>query len=87
MEEKYAAYEKLDKTKTCIQQELDDLLGEQDHLRQNVTNLERKQRKVDQMQSEKRSISARYAEERDLAEAEARGKEIRVPALTRELES
>ena len=39
------------------------------------------------MLSEEKNISARYAEERDRAEAEAREKETRVLALTRELES
>lgn len=49
LEEKSAAYDKLDKTKTRLQQELDDLLVDQDHLRQIVSNLERKQRKFDQV--------------------------------------
>lgn len=39
------------------------------------------------MLAEEKSISARYAEERDRAEAEAREKETRALALTRELES
>lgn len=39
------------------------------------------------MLAEEKSISARYAEERDRAEAEAREKETRVLALTRKLES
>ncbi|MBN3312097.1 MYH9 protein, partial [Atractosteus spatula] len=87
LEEKSSAYDKLDKTKTRLQQELDDLLVDQDHLRQIVSNLEKKQRKFDQMLAEEKSISARYAEERDRAEAEAREKETRALALTRELES
>ncbi|KAF7658076.1 hypothetical protein LDENG_00017600 [Lucifuga dentata] len=87
LEEKCAAYEKLDKTKTRLQQELDDLLVDQDHLRQIVSNLEKKQKKFDQMLTEEKNISARYAEERDHAEAEAREKETRALALTRELES
>lgn len=49
LEEKCAAFEKLDKTKTRIQQELDDLLVDQDHLRQIVSNLEKKQKKFDQV--------------------------------------
>ena len=49
LEEKTAAYDKLDKTKTRLQQELDDLLVDQDHLRQIVSNLERKQKKFDQV--------------------------------------
>ncbi|XP_029912752.1 myosin-9-like isoform X2 [Myripristis murdjan] len=86
-EERCAAYEKLDKTKTRLQQELDDLLVDQDHLRQIVSNLEKKQKKFDQMLAEEKNVSARYAEERDRAEAEAREKETRALALTRELES
>ncbi|CAG5897401.1 unnamed protein product [Menidia menidia] len=87
MEEKCAAFDKLDKTKTRLQQELDDLLVDQDHLRQIVSNLEKKQKKFDQMLAEEKNISARYAEERDRAELEAREKETRALALTRELES
>lgn len=49
LEEKCSAYDKLDKTKTRIQQELDDLLVDQDHLRQIVSNLEKKQKKFDQV--------------------------------------
>ncbi|KAG7239737.1 hypothetical protein INR49_028568, partial [Caranx melampygus] len=87
LEEKCAAFDKLDKTKTRLQQELDDLLVDQDHLRQIVSNLEKKQKKFDQMLAEEKNISARYAEERDRAEAEAREKETRALSLTRELES
>ncbi|XP_030649562.1 myosin-9 isoform X1 [Chanos chanos] len=87
LEEKASAYDKLDKTKTRLQQELDDMLVDQDHLRQIVSNLEKKQKKFDQMLAEEKSISARYAEERDRAEAEAREKETRALALTRELET
>lgn len=49
LEEKSAAYDKLDKTKTRLQQELDDLQVDQDHLRQIVSNLEKKQKKFDQV--------------------------------------
>ena len=49
LEEKSSAYDKLDKTKTRVQQELDDLMVDQDHLRQIVSNLERKQKKFDQV--------------------------------------
>ncbi|XP_029946041.1 myosin-9 isoform X1 [Salarias fasciatus] len=87
LEDKCAAYDKLEKTKTRLQQELDDILVDQDHLRQIVSNLEKKQKKFDQMLMEEKSISARYAEERDRAEAEAREKETRALALTRELDS
>lgn len=49
LEEKQAAYEKLEKTKTRLQQELDDLLVNQDSQRQLVNNMEKKQRKFDQV--------------------------------------
>lgn len=51
LEEKNAAYDKLEKTKTRLQQELDDLTVDQDHLRQIVSNLEKKQKKFDQVWS------------------------------------
>uniref|UniRef100_A0A672LXD2 Myosin-9 n=1 Tax=Sinocyclocheilus grahami TaxID=75366 RepID=A0A672LXD2_SINGR len=87
LDERCTAYDKLDKTKTRLQQELDDMQVDQDHLRQIVSNLEKKQKKFDQMLAEEKSISGRYAEERDRAEAEAREKETRVLALARELET
>ncbi|XP_037112126.1 myosin-9-like isoform X2 [Syngnathus acus] len=87
LEEKCSAYDKLEKTKTRIQQELDDLLVDQDHLRQIVSNLEKKQKKFDQMLAEEKNISVRYAEERDRAEAEAREKDTRALSLARELET
>ncbi|KAF7220615.1 myosin-9 isoform X2 [Nothobranchius furzeri] len=87
LEEKCAAFDKMEKTKTRLQQELDDLLVDQDHLRQIVSNLEKKQKKFDQLLAEEKNISARYAEERDRAEAEAREKETRALALTRELDA
>ncbi|XP_054614701.1 myosin-9-like isoform X2 [Dunckerocampus dactyliophorus] len=87
LEEKCSAYDKMEKTKTRLQQELDDMVIDQDQLRQTVSNLEKKQKKFDQMLAEEKNISARYAEERDRAEAEAREKETRALSLTRELES
>ncbi|XP_037591007.1 myosin-9 isoform X3 [Cebus imitator] len=74
-EEKVAAYDKLEKTKTRLQQELDDLL----------VDLE-KQKKFDQLLAEEKTISAKYAEERDRAEAEAREKETKALSLARALE-
>lgn len=56
LEEKEAAYEKLERTKTRIQQELDDLLVNQDSLRQLVNNMERKQRKFDQVSGQSRGF-------------------------------
>ncbi|CAB1344647.1 unnamed protein product, partial [Coregonus sp. 'balchen'] len=87
LEEKASAYDKLDKTKTRLQQELDDMMVDQDNLRQMVSNLEKKQKKFDQMLTEEKTISSRNAEERDRAEAEAREKETRALTLTRELEA
>ncbi|XP_056122969.1 myosin-9a isoform X2 [Rhinichthys klamathensis goyatoka] len=87
LEERNAGYDKLEKTKTRLQRELDDVLVDQDHLRQTVQELERKQKKFDQMLAEEKSVSLKYAEERDRAEAEAREKETRTLTLTRELEA
>lgn len=86
LEEKVAAYDKLEKTKTRLQQELDDLLVDLDHQRQSVSNLEKKQKKFDQLLAEEKTISAKYAEERDRAEAEAREKETKALSLARALE-
>ncbi|NXF24154.1 MYH9 protein, partial [Rhodinocichla rosea] len=85
-EEKAAAYDKLEKTKTRLQQELDDLAVDLDHQRQIVSNLEKKQKKFDQLLAEEKTISAKYAEERDRAEAEAREKETKALSLARALE-
>ncbi|KAM9119819.1 myosin-10 isoform 3-T3 [Pangshura tecta] len=86
LEEKAMAYDKLEKTKNRLQQELDDLIVDLDHQRQIVSNLEKKQKKFDQMLAEEKNISARYAEERDRAEAEAREKETKALSLARALE-
>ncbi|KGL76113.1 Myosin-9, partial [Tinamus guttatus] len=85
-EEKAAAYDKLEKTKTRLQQELDDITVDLDHQRQTVSNLEKKQKKFDQLLAEEKNISAKYAEERDRAEAEAREKETKALSLARALE-
>ncbi|XP_030638194.1 myosin-10 isoform X2 [Chanos chanos] len=86
LEEKAMAYDKLEKTKNRLQQELDDLMVDLDHQRQIVSNLEKKQKKFDQMLAEEKNISARYAEERDRAEAEAREKETKALSMARALE-
>ncbi|XP_018415092.1 PREDICTED: myosin-10-like isoform X3 [Nanorana parkeri] len=85
-DEKHQTSDKLEKTKNRLQQELDDLMVDLDHQRQIVSNLEKKQKKFDQMLAEEKNISARYAEERDRAEAEAREKETKVLSLSRSLE-
>ena len=56
LEEKTMALDKLDKTKTRLQQELDDLMVDQDHLRQIVSNLEKKQKKFDQVLTQQGSL-------------------------------
>ncbi|XP_050968644.1 myosin-10 isoform X1 [Labeo rohita] len=86
LEEKVIAYDKLEKTKNRLQQELDDLMVDLDHQRQIVSNLEKKQKKFDQMLAEEKTISARYAEERDRAEAEAREKETKALSMARALD-
>lgn len=61
LDERNAAYDKLDKTKTRLQQELDDMLVDQDHLRQIVSNLEKKQKKFDQVRTCRGQGSSRRA--------------------------
>ena len=48
-EEKAAAYDKLETTKNRLQQELDHLVVDLDNQRQLVSNLEKKQKKFDQV--------------------------------------
>uniref|UniRef100_A0A3Q2YCY8 Myosin, heavy chain 10, non-muscle n=1 Tax=Hippocampus comes TaxID=109280 RepID=A0A3Q2YCY8_HIPCM len=86
LEEKAMAMDKMEKTKNRLQQELDDLAVDLDHQRQIVSNLEKKQKKFDQMLAEEKTVSARYAEERDRAEAEAREKETKALSMARALE-
>uniref|UniRef100_A0A3Q3MJA3 Myosin, heavy chain 10, non-muscle n=1 Tax=Mastacembelus armatus TaxID=205130 RepID=A0A3Q3MJA3_9TELE len=86
LEEKTMSLDKMEKTKNRLQQELDDQVVDLDHQRQIVSNLEKKQKKFDQMLAEEKTISARYAEERDRAEAEAREKETKALSLARALE-
>lgn len=49
MEEKESAYDKLERTKIRLQQELEDLILNQDSLKTTVFSLEKKQRKFDQV--------------------------------------
>nr|XP_054097110.1 myosin-9-like isoform X7 [Callithrix jacchus]XP_054097117.1 myosin-9-like isoform X7 [Callithrix jacchus]XP_054097123.1 myosin-9-like isoform X7 [Callithrix jacchus]XP_054097127.1 myosin-9-like isoform X7 [Callithrix jacchus] len=72
-------YEEMENTKTWLQQELDNQC-------QRVCNLEEKQKRFDQLLAEEKTISAKYAEERDWAKAEAREKETKVLSLARALE-
>lgn len=59
LEEKALAYDKLEKTKNRLQQELDDLMVDLDHQRQIVSNLEKKQKKFDQVGSCSASLTPR----------------------------
>ncbi|XP_073800856.1 myosin-11 isoform X2 [Danio rerio] len=86
LEEKTASYDKSEKTKNHLQQELDDVLLDLDNQRQLVSNMEKKQRKFDQMLADEKTLSSKYSQERDCAEAEAREKETKCLALTRALE-
>uniref|UniRef100_A0A8D2LVR4 Myosin heavy chain 14 n=1 Tax=Varanus komodoensis TaxID=61221 RepID=A0A8D2LVR4_VARKO len=86
LEERVQACDKLEKGRTRLQQELDDVTVALDQQRQVVSALEKKQKKFDQMLAEEKLISARYAEERDHAEADAREKETKVLSLSRALE-
>ncbi|XP_056264332.1 myosin-10 isoform X2 [Pseudoliparis swirei] len=86
LEEKTMSMDKMEKTKNRLQQELDDLMVDLDNQRQIVSNLEKKQKKFDQLLAEEKTISARYAEERDRAEAEAREKDTKALAMARALE-
>ncbi|KAM6452400.1 myosin-10-like isoform 1-T1 [Liasis olivaceus] len=85
-EERVQACDKLEKGRTRLQQELDDVTVALDQQRQVVSALEKKQKKFDQMLAEEKLISARHAEERDRAEADAREKETKVLSLSRALE-
>ncbi|KAL7977506.1 hypothetical protein Chor_009455 [Crotalus horridus] len=82
-DERVQACDKLEKGRTRLQQELDDVTVALDQQRQVVSALEKKQKKFDQMLAEEKLISARHAEERDRAEADAREKETKVHELER----
>ncbi|XP_015680592.1 myosin-10-like isoform X1 [Protobothrops mucrosquamatus] len=85
-DERVQACDKLEKGRTHLQQELDDVTVALDQQCQVVSALEKKQKKFDQMLAEEKLISARHAEERDRAEADAREKETKVLSLSRALE-
>lgn len=56
-EEKSIAMDKMEKTKTRLQQELDDLAVDLDHQRQIVSNLEKKQKRFDQVREHEHPFS------------------------------
>lgn len=64
-EEKVVVYDKLEKIKIWLQQELDDLLVDLDYQWQSVFNLEKKQKKFDQFLVEEKIILVKYVEECD----------------------
>ena len=74
----------VDKTNKRLQAEVDDLSVELDHNRGIVSQLEKKQRQFDKALADERLISAKYAEERDLAERTAREKETKAISLSHE---
>ena len=57
LEEKTMAMDKMEKTKNRLQQELDDLMVDLDHQRHIVSNLEKKQKKFDQVHWISKSLS------------------------------
>lgn len=59
LEEKTIGFEKMEKTKTRLQQELDDLTVDLDHQRQIVSNLEKKQKKFDQVTRDSNCLQPR----------------------------
>lgn len=61
LEEKTAANDKMNKTKMRLQQELEDLMLAQDNWRQNVSNLEKKQKKFDQVSTVLSHLYGGYA--------------------------
>ncbi|KAK7939310.1 hypothetical protein WMY93_002636 [Mugilogobius chulae] len=85
-EEKASALDKVERSRVRLQQDLEDVLMELEAQRQLTANLDKKQRRFDQLLSEERSVSCRVVEERDRAEAEVRDRETRILALSRTLE-
>lgn len=66
--------------------QVDDLNIDLENQRAKVSELEKKQRKFDQMLMEEKAVSERVAAERDNAEREAREKETKVLSLSRLLD-
>uniref|UniRef100_T1J1V1 Myosin motor domain-containing protein n=1 Tax=Strigamia maritima TaxID=126957 RepID=T1J1V1_STRMM len=85
-EEVQASNDKLEKSKRKLQAEVEDLNVELESQRAKVSELEKKQRKFDQLLAEEKAVSERNVVEKDTAEREAREKETRLLSLSRELE-
>ncbi|XP_035872978.1 myosin-9-like [Phyllostomus discolor] len=78
-EEKVTTNDRLEKDRTRLQQELH-------HQWWRLSDLEKKQIMFDQVLAEEKTISAKYGEERDRAEAEVREKEAKALSLAQALE-
>lgn len=68
-----------------VKAELEDTTVELESQRTKVLDLEKKQRNFDKVLMEEKTISERYAIERDNAEREAREKETKVNAAIRRI--
>ncbi|XP_074647185.1 uncharacterized protein LOC141903116 [Tubulanus polymorphus] len=78
--------DKLERSRKRLQTEVEDLTLALDTQRNNISQLEKRQKKFDQAIAEEKAISERLAIERDSAEQEAREKETKILTLNRELE-
>nr|XP_045377191.1 myosin-11 isoform X4 [Camelus bactrianus] len=67
-------------------QVVEELTEQLEQFKRAKSNLEKKQKKFDQLLAEEKTISSKYADERDRAEAEAREKETKALSLARALE-
>lgn len=79
-------FSQLDKTNKRLQLEVDDINLELDRYRQQLSQMEKKQRQFDKSLADEKIISAKYAEERDAAERSAREKETKAISLQHQCE-
>ena len=78
--------EALAKSKKRLQQELDDVIHDLESQRANFTNLEKKQKKFDSAFADERATAEQLAQERDMADKEARQATTKLLALKGEME-
>ena len=78
--------EALAKSKRRLQQELDDVIHDLESQRANFTNLEKKQKKFDSAFADERATAEQLAQERDMADKEARQATTKLLALKGEME-
>lgn len=78
--------EALAKSKKRLQQELDDVIHDLETQRANFANLEKKQKKFDSAFADERATAEQLAQERDMADKEARQATTRLLALKGEME-